>query len=154
MHCWGGNESQFWAPRGSIHQKVTWLLGQRHNVNDMLQDIIPRNLQSHGDTSTLTLGVPYPKRSLMSWVVVIPKEGWTGYPSILLLVTRPSFFWYDTDWTKKEMLFFKKVTKVGVIPKERWVRPPAPNLLLVWQQVRTLGTFSWNTAHLSSVNDV
>ena len=29
-------------------------------------------------------------RSLMSWVVVIPKEGWTG--------TRPSIFWYDTDF--------------------------------------------------------
>ncbi len=49
------------------------------------------------------LGLRYAKGSLMSWVVVIPKEGWTGNPSILLLV---------------------------------------------WQWLRTLGTFSRNTAYL------
>ncbi len=43
----------------------------------------------------------YAKRSLMSWVVVIPKEGWTGNPSILLLVWHRLF-------KKKILIFFLK----------------------------------------------
>ncbi len=58
-----------------------------------------------------TYGLRYAKRSLMSWVVVIPKEGWTGNPSILLLV-----------WNRlvkiKKLKNFKKKKIVGVIPKE------------------------------------
>ena len=40
------------------------------------------------------------KRSLMFWVVVIPKEGRRAEP-------RPPFFWYDTDFLE----FFGKVWK-------------------------------------------
>ncbi len=55
-------------------------------------------------------GWGYAKRCPMSLVVVIPKEGWTGNPSILLLVWHRLsnfFFW----------IFF---CQVGVIPKEGW----------------------------------
>ncbi len=77
---------------------------------------------------------------IMSWVVVIPKEGWTGNPSILLLVrhrlfkfffwkflfwfvfkiffilfqkkdgrvTRPSFFWYDTNSGHRDLFAYRR----------------------------------------------
>ncbi len=72
------------------------------------------------------------KRSLMSLVVVIPKEG------------RAPFFWYDTDFFVEFFFFWK----VGVIPKEGWARPCVTALLLVWHRLRTLGTFLRNVAHL------
>ncbi len=53
-------------------------------------------------------GPRYAKRSLMSWVVVIPKEGWAGNPNRLSRCHtkgRIGGFWCDTD-------------SVDVIPKE------------------------------------
>ena len=58
------------------------------------------------------------KRSLIAWVVVIPKEGHGP--------AGPPFFWYDTDFSKKKERkknqnnFFAKnpKIKVSVIPKE------------------------------------
>ncbi len=72
-------------------------------------------------------GRRHTKRSLMSWVVVIPKEG-RAHMAALLLV-----------WHR---LFQKKV---GVIPKEGPEWPHTPVLLLVWQRLKTLGTFLSNT---------
>ena len=80
------------------------------------------------------------KGPLMSWVVVVPKVGWTGSPSILLLVrhrlfkfffwkflfwfvfkiffilfqkkdgrvTRPSFFWYDTNSGHRDLFAYRR----------------------------------------------
>ncbi len=39
--------------------------------------------------------------------------------------------------------------KSSVIPKEGWARQHAPILLLLWQQLRHLGTFVRNAAHLT-----
>ena len=41
----------------------------------------------------------------------------------------------------ENLWFFLTFWKVGVIPKEGWAWPRAPVLLLVWQRLRTLGTF-------------
>ena len=67
----------------------------------------------------------------------------------------PPFFWYDTDFRKN--LEFRNLVfvgifllQVGVIPKEGRPRPCVPVLLLVWQPVRTLGTFLHNTTHIFS----
>ncbi len=38
--------------------------------------------------------------------------------------------------------------KVGVIPKEGWAQSRTPVLLLVWQRLRILGTFSCGAAHV------
>ena len=51
-------------------------------------------------------GSCHAKRSLMSWVGVIPKKDGRAWP-------RPSFFWYDIDFSKKKkkkskVFFFKK----------------------------------------------
>ena len=43
-------------------------------------------------------------------------------------------------------LFFFSL-KVGVIPKEGWVRPCSAVLLLVWQQLKPSWTFLHDTAH-------
>ena len=88
-------------------------------------------------------GLHYVKKSLMSWVVDIPKEGWT-------------FFWYDTDYLiflfffEKNFwnIFFSFFFQVTVIPKEGWIGYQSI-LLLVWQRLRTLGTFWHTTTHLS-----
>ncbi len=61
------------------------------------------------------------KKSLMSWVFVIPKEGWTG----------PSFFWYNTDYLN----FFFFLGNFFFSSRQR-------------QRLRTLGTFLHTTAHI------
>ena len=70
--------------------------------------------------------------SLMSWVA-----------------PRLPFFWYDTDFLdffeKKILKIFKFFFFFFFFLKSQG----APVLLLVWQRLRTLGTFSRNTAHLS-----
>ena len=50
---------------------------------------------------TITGGLHHAKRSLMSLVVVIPKEG-------RVRVARPPFFWYDTDFLdiSKKIFFY------------------------------------------------
>ncbi len=52
---------------------------------------------------------------------------------------------------KKKFLSPIKIWKVCVIPKEGWVRPREPILLLVWQRLGTLWTFLHNAAHVSFV---
>ncbi len=54
----------------------------------------------------------FAKRSLMSWVIVIPKEGWMGNKSILLLV-----------WHQLFRFFFEIFFWNFVIPKEGWTGP-------------------------------
>ncbi len=44
--------------------------------------------------------------------------------------------------------FQKKNLKAGVIPKDGRMQHRVPILLLVWQRLRTLGTFSRVTAHI------
>ncbi len=78
----------------------------------------------------------YAKRSPMSWVVVIR-------------VTLPTFFWYDTDILGFSFIFYFQFLdfffwKVGVIPR-------APFLLLVWPRLRTLGTFLHGATHMWAV---
>ena len=74
----------------------------------------------------------------MPWVSVTPKDG------------RAPFFWYDTNsldflWKKISDFFF---WKVGDIPKEGRAQPRVPILHLVWQCLRTFGTFSCDAAHI------
>ena len=80
-------------------------------------------------------GLRHVKRSVMSWVVAIPKEGraFMAVPALLLI------------WHQRE-----KIKKVGVIPKEG--RPCALILILVWQRLRTLETFSLVASHIILVN--
>ena len=67
--------------------------------------------------------VCHKKTDLKVFVVVISKEGWAR-------VAVPSFFWYDTDFL--EFVSFDFIYHIlGVIPKEEWVRPHVPILLLV-----------------------
>ncbi len=82
-------------------------------------------------------------------------------PNVLSGHARSSFFWYDNHFL--EFVFGKKFFgiffffffwKFGVIPKEGWVRPHTPVLLLVWPQLRPLGTFSHNAAHIWNVLNV
>ena len=54
-------------------------------------------------------------------------------------MTPTFFFWNCLFFSSSSFFFF--FWKVCVIPKERWTRPCAPVLLLVWQWLRTLGTF-------------
>ncbi len=84
----------------------------------------------------LSYELRHAKRSPMAWVALIPKEGSTGNTFILLLV------WH------RLCNFFFFFWKVGVIPKEGRARPHAPILLLVWQRLRTLGTFLHDEAHV------
>ena len=53
---------------------------------------------------------------------------------------RPSSFWYDTDFQKKEKSKFEK---------KGWARPCTLILLLVWQWLRPSGTILLDAAHLS-----
>ncbi len=61
------------------------------------------------------------------------------------------FFWYDTNVSQKDSNLCsnknKNKQKVGVIPKEGWVRPHASILLLVWHQLMPLGTFLHNAMY-------
>ncbi len=57
-------------------------------------------------------------------------------PNFLLVWHRPFFF------------FFFFLRKVGVIPNEGWAWSCMAIFLLVWQRLRTLGTFSCDTAQL------
>ncbi len=65
-------------------------------------------------------GMHFPKRSLMSWVIVIPKEG------------RVPFFWYATDILEFFFFFFWKVS-----------------VTLKGHRHRPLGTFLRDTAQVS-----
>ncbi len=80
------------------------------------------------------IGLRYGKRSLMSWVIVIPRG------------PCPSFFWYDTDFLVVFFYYFFFILffffwnffskSVSYQKKDGW------------QRLRTLGTFSRNTAQL------
>ncbi len=129
---------QSWMVIPRAHHHVWWFTlkvgrtrtrRRTHHMTCLLHHMI------HYNTAINRTGLRYAKRSLMSGVVVI---------------TRPSFFWYDTDflgffffWKFLDFFFF---WKVGVILKEGRARPRAPVLLLVWQRLRTLETFLHNTA--------
>ncbi len=63
------------------------------------------------------------------------KDGRTG--------PRPPFFWYDTDFL--EFFFFKFLICFFFQKKSK---KSVATLLLVWQRLRTLGTFSRNAAQL------
>ena len=70
-------------------------------------------------------------------------------PSILLLVWHRLFIYiYFFFFFKKKKFLDFFFGKVGVIPKEGRARPRVPVLLLVWQWLRTLGTFLRNAAHI------
>ena len=101
-----------------------------------------------------------PNDTGMKWVIVIPKgRAHKAAPALLLvwwlfkkkkkkkkLKKRNFFFFlYDTDFSTKKKFEKKKYRekkkkKFGVMPKEGRARPPV--LLLVWQQLRKLETFS------------
>ncbi len=78
------------------------------------------------------------RQSVAIWAVVSKKV-----PNALLLVWHrlfrifPKKFFFGNFW----IFFFFFFGKVGDIPKEGRARPRAPVLLLVWQRLRTLGTF-------------
>ncbi len=48
------------------------------------------------------------------------------------------------------LFFVLFLRKVGVIPNERWAWPRAPILLLVWQRLRPLETFSFDVSKCQS----
>ncbi len=80
-------------------------------------------------------GLRYTKRSPMSWVVVIPKEGWPrmAAPTLLLVWHRKKKIW----------IFFFKILKSRCYTKRRAGVAP------VWHRLRTLGTFSRNAGHIA-----
>ncbi len=108
-----------------------------------------------GIISSSTSVLCYAKRSLMSWVVVKPKEGRVrvAAPALVLVWHRLFLFIY---FSKKifEFLFFYFYFisfffwQVCVIPREGRARLRAPVLLSVWQWLRTLGTFSCDTTQI------
>ena len=77
------------------------------------------------------------KMSLMSWVVVIPKEGF-WYDTDFLDFFWKNFFFGNFCFYLFIFFFFKFFFQVGVIPKEGWTGYLSI-LLLVWQWLRTLG---------------
>ncbi len=61
-------------------------------------------------------------------------------------VTRPSFFWYDTDLKKRKR---KKKSKKKKLQKlKSWCHTKRR---MVWQRLRTLATFLRNAAHLFDI---
>ncbi len=110
--------------------------------NNMPQQLTPNS----------TTGLRYAKRSLMSWVVVIPKGGRARVAAPALLLVRHRLFrFFIFEFWKKILKFpFFFFWKVGVIPKEGRVRPPTPILLLVWQRLKPLGTFSRDAVQLTT----
>ncbi len=85
------------------------------------------------------LWLHYAKRSLMSWVVVIPKEGRGHRAAPALLLVWHRLF---KKRRKKNQTFSKYSKKSVSYPSI---------LLLVWQRFRTLGTFLHTAAHLRKV---
>ncbi len=92
--------------------------------------------------TAVTFGLRYAKRSLMSWVV-IPKEGWArGAAPALLLVWHRLFriffliFFFFFVFFVENFWFFFFVNWVSQQKTE-----------MVWQWLRTLGTFSRNATH-------
>ncbi len=100
-----------------------------------------------------SIGLHKAKRSLMSWVVVITKEGraQVAAPTLLFVWKRLFIIFGKKIFLKNFFFLFFFFGKVGVIPKEGRARPRAPVLRLVWQRLRTLGTFSRNAAQLINI---
>ena len=113
-----------WTGAAPFHCKLCVTVRDSYN-----QPITSTGQGQTGQMSMSLYGLRYTKRSLMSWVVVISKEvrARGAAPALLILVA-----------------------KVGVIPKEGRARPRALILLLVWQRLKTLGTFSRNAAQSMS----
>ncbi len=88
------------------------------NSHEVKLNILPLSYPTNCMSSSRGSGLCYAKRSQMSWVVVI------------------------------HFSFGGGEGKVGVIPKEGRAWPRAPVLLLVWQRLRTLGTFLRNAAQV------
>ena len=61
----------------------------------------------------------------------------------------PSFYIF---FRKRIFLTFFFWWKVGVMPKEGCMWPTAPVFLLAWHRLRTLETFSWNSAHIRFIS--
>ena len=90
----------------------------------------------HHITGKWPYGMCYAKKSLMSWAVVIPKEGWTGY-------VHPSFGVKPT-WKKKLKKFPQKNFKQKNLKSQCHTKRRMDGL---WQRFRKLGTFSCDVDH-------
>ncbi len=60
-------------------------------------------------------GLHYAKRSLMSWVVVIPKEGWTGNLPHITVTWKGNLSILLLVWHRLFKFFFEKKNKFGGI---------------------------------------
>ncbi len=119
-----------WAPRMKNVEQSVW-----ESISVCPQKYSSKILHVHGPH--------YAKRSLMSWVVVIPKEGWARDPSFGMTPTFPK------KKSKLFSIFFQKNLKSRCHTKRRMgAAMHAPPSL--WQGLRRWGTFSLDPAHLYS----
>ncbi len=115
------------AIKGCIIFRIWWLCYWMGWFDFITTENLPRPLWTRENMpwSLWINGLRYTKRSLMSWVVVIPKEGRARHVFL---------FFFD-----KSVSYQKKGA------------PRPPVLLLVWQRLRTLGTFSRKAAQMWSI---
>ena len=137
LACRNGMNSWLWKPyRGWKYHPMPFYVGKI--TRKLQRELQCQNKYLH------QLSIKAPLLEFDIWDALRKKV-----PNVLLLVWHRLFFFLEFFFFLK--LYFILFWKVSVIPKEGWTGYPSI-LLLVWQRLRTLGTFSHTTAHLSVYN--